>query len=161
MWLGTLVLAAVFALASPAGAQTRPDFSGTWKLDLTRSDFAAQVPSPGPVTLEIVQSPTEIRIVSTTSRGSNTMTYALGASDEPSLANSTATPVARWQSDALLTNSLRDIRGQSVTVQQSRRLSADGSEMTVESIVNVQHGYTATGAQIYGSSRDVFVRVAK
>ena len=89
------------------------------------------------------------------------MTYALGSSDEPTLANTTGTPVARWQSDALLTNSLRDIRGQSVTVQQTRRLSADGNEMIVESIVNVQHGYTAAGAKVYGSSRDVFVRVVK
>jgi hypothetical protein len=31
--------------------------------------------------------------------------------------------------------------------------------MTVDSIVNVQHGYTLRDAQTYGASRDIFVRV--
>jgi dTDP-4-dehydrorhamnose 3,5-epimerase-like enzyme len=59
----------------------------------------------------------------------------------------------------LITDAVMDVRGQSVTVQQTRRLSSDGNEMTVESVVNVQHGYTQTGAKTYSSSRDVFVRV--
>ena len=161
MRAATLLFVAVFALASPARAQAPADFSGTWKLDLSRSDSAAQAVSSGPVTVEIVQSAAQIRIVTTTTRGSSSMTYALSSSEEPALANATGPPTARWQNESLLTNALRDVRGQSVTVQQSRRLSADGNEMVVESIVNVQHGYTANGAQTYGASRDVFVRVAR
>jgi len=159
MRAATLMMTALVALVSPAGAQSL-DFSGTWKLDLTRSDSAAHSPAPGPVTVEIAQSPTQIRIVTTTTRGSNTMTYALVAGDEPTLASTTGSPSARWQNEALLTDAVRDVRGQSVTVQQTRRLSADRNEMVVESIVNVQHGYTLAGAQTYGASRDVFVRVA-
>ena len=157
MRAATLLFVTVFALASPARAQAPADFSGTWKLDLSRSDSAAQAVSSGPVTLEIVQSATQIRIVTTTTRGSSSVTYALSTSEDPA----TGPPTARWQNESLLTNALRDVRGQSVTVQQSRRLSADGNEMVVESIVNVQHGYTANGAQTYGASRDVFVRAAR
>jgi hypothetical protein len=65
--------------------------------------------------------------------------------------------VAKWQGDTLVTNAIREIRGQTVTVQNVRRLN--GNEMIVESIVAVQHGYTQAGAKNYGVGKDVFVRV--
>ena len=151
-----ITLLASLTLAAGIPAQAKPDFSGTWRLDLSRSDAAAHAETPGPVTLTIKQSPTEIHITTTTSRGWTDTTYAFVSDDAPPPAGRAN---ARWRGDALLTNAVRDIRGQSVTVQQSRQLSADGKEMIVESIVNVQHGYTVSGAQTYGMSRDVFVKL--
>ena len=52
-----------------------------------------------------------------------------------------------------------DVRGVSVTTQQSRRMTADGSEMHVDSILEVQHGYTLAKTKNYGAGRDVYVRV--
>lgn len=147
-----------FALAFSTTAQPPPDFSGAWRLDLSRSDTAAHSEGTGPLTVEITQSPSEVLIVTKTPRGTTDMTYRFVAADAPPLGSG---PNARWDKDALLTNAVRDVRGQSVSVQQSRRLSADGNEMIVESIVNVQHGYSAAGAQTYGVSKDVFVRVAR
>ena len=137
-------------------AQTRPDFSGVWHLDNARSDVAAYSDAPGPVSASISQTDTEIQIATTTSRGTTSVTYAFetaGRSSTP------GTPVARWQGEALLTEAIRDVRGQSVTVQQTRRLASEGREMIVESVINVQHGYSALGAKTYGAARDVFVRV--
>jgi hypothetical protein len=148
-------LLTALALAS-ASAQTTPDFSGSWRLDLSRSDAAAHTEAPGPVTVTIKQSQKEISITTTTTRGTSDTTYTFVPADSPPLAGAAN---ARWQGDALLTNAVRDVRGQSVSVQQTRRLSSDGNEMIVESIVNVQHGYTAAGAQTYGVSKDTFVRV--
>ena len=150
-----LTLLASLLLAIGAPAQSSPDFSGSWRLDLSRSDAAAHADTPGPVTVTIKQSSAEIHIATTTSRGTTDLTYIFVPADAPPLGSR---PNARWNGDVLVTNSLRDINGQSVTVQQSRRLSANGTEMIVESIVNVQHGYTAAGAQTYGVSTDVFVR---
>jgi hypothetical protein len=137
-------------------AQTRPDFSGVWQLDNARSDVAAYSEAPGPVSASITQSDTEIQIATTTSRGTTSVTYAFAMAGRP---RPPGTPVARWQGEALLTEAIRDVRGQSVTVQQTRRLASDGREMIVESVVNVQHGYSALGAKTYGAARDVFVRV--
>lgn len=158
MRLAALALVVAFVPLDGARAQPRPDFSGTWRLDLSRSDAAAHSDNPGPLTLVIKQSPSEILIITTTPRGTTDMTYRFVSADAPPLG---AGPNARWQNDVLQTNSVRDVRGQSVSVQQSRRLSAEGNEMIVESIVNVQHGYSASGAQTYGVSKDVFVRQAR
>jgi hypothetical protein len=149
-----LLIALMFVLG--AHAQTPPDFSGTWRLDPSRSDASAYAETPGPVTVTIKQSPTEIAVNTATSRGTSDTTYKFVTADAGPVATA---PNARWQGDAVVTNAIRDIRGQSVTVQQTRRLSADGKEMIVESIVNVQHGYSAVGAKVYGMSKDVFVRV--
>jgi len=139
-----------------AAAQPRPDFSGEWHRDNARSDAAAYSDAPGPVSAAITQTASEIRITTTTSRGTTTAIYAFATPAGPQLRG---TPAARWQGEALLTDAIRDIRGQSVTVQQTRRLARDGREMIVESVVNVQHGYSAVGAKTYGAARDVFVRV--
>ena len=159
MRLAALALAASLTLAVAALAQPRPDFSGTWRLDISRSNSAAHGGAPRPVTLEITQTATEIRIKTVTEEGATTLSYGLAGPDNATLASTTGVPTARWKGTILQTDAIRDIRGQSVTVQQSRQLSADGNEMTVDSIVNVQHGYTLSGAQTYGASRDIFVRV--
>ena len=39
--------------------------------------------------------------------------------------------------------------------------SASGDDMTVESTVIVQHGYSMPGARTYGSSKDVFTRAKR
>jgi hypothetical protein len=149
-----LIVSLVFAVGG--WGQSPPNFSGTWRLDLARSDAAAHAETPGPITVSIKQSDKQIHVTTTTSRGTSDQTYMLVPAEAPPIGSGAN---ARWQGDALVTNAVRDIRGQSVTVQQSRRLSADGNEMIVESIVNVQHGYSARDAQVYGASRDVYVRV--
>jgi hypothetical protein len=139
-----------------SAAQTRPDFSGVWQLDNARSDAAAYSDAPGSVRASITQSATSIQIDTTTSRGTTSVTYPFATADTPP----PGTPVARWRGESLLTEAIRDVRGQSVTVQQTRWLADEGREMIVESVINVQHGYSALGAKTYGASRDVFVRAS-
>ncbi len=145
-------------VALGASAQTRPDFTGVWHLDASRGDASAYNEGPGPVSLTITQSDAELQIATTTSRCTTEVTYAFPTADGPRVQG---LPLARWQGDALLTEAVRNIRGQSVTVQQTRRLGTDGREMIVESVVNVQHGYSVAGAKTYGSGRDVFVRAPR
>jgi hypothetical protein len=140
-----------------SAVQARPDFSGVWQLDNTRSDAAAYSDVPGPVRASITQSATSIQIDTTTSRGTTSVTYPFATADT---SQPPGPPVARWRGESLLTEAIRDIRGQSVTVQQTRWLANEGREMIVESVINVQHGYSALGAKTYGASRDVFVRAA-
>jgi hypothetical protein len=138
--------------------QPKPDFSGTWHMDATRSDSAVQSEPIGPMTVVITQTPSDIRLETTTRRGKTIDVCKFsGAEGIP-------TPeagIARWRGDTLVLDIVRDVRGQSVTIQQLRTLTAGGKEMVVESIVNVQHGYTQLGAKTYGAGKDVFVRVTR
>ena len=80
-----LSIAFVVALGSVgAQGQSRPDFSGTWAMDLTRSEAAAQGAAIGPVTVTIRQAPEELRI-DTTRNGKTESVRYLPASEVLSL----------------------------------------------------------------------------
>ena len=149
----TMLVVALTA-ARPHG-QTRPDFSGTWSMDLSRSQSAVQDEPIGPTTVIIRQTPGEMAM--TVSRDSKTATLTYLLDGRPSaVPNGTAT--SHWDGNALVTETVRTIQGQSVTAKETRRLSPARDEMTVETVLVVQHGYTMAGAKNYGTATDVFVR---
>jgi hypothetical protein len=45
-----------------------------------------------------------------------------------------------------------------VSIKEACELNADASELTVETTVVVQHGYTMKGAKNYASLKDVFTK---
>ena len=150
------VIAMVLLVGSGAVAQTRPDFSGTWRLDPSRSESALQGESIGPVTVHVTQTANEIVIETVTPRSRSVESYSLSGR-ESQLANGAGR--ARWFGELLVVDTVRDVRGVSVTTQQTRRVTADGSEMHVDNILEVQHGYTLAKTRNYGAGRDVYVRV--
>ena len=50
------------------------------------------------------------------------------------------------------------MQGQTVSVRETRTLNASGDEMTVQTLLVVQHGYSFKGARNYGASKDVYRR---
>src|SRR5438876_9231126 len=108
----------VITLATPATtrAQGNPDFSGTWKMDATRSASAVQNEPIGPVTVVIVQSPTEFTI--TTMHGQQTVTETIRLDGAESKVTA-GTAKARWDHDTLVVESIREIQGASVTTKES------------------------------------------
>ena len=144
------------ALSSTALAQSRPNFSGTWSMDPMRSASQVQNEPIGPVTVVITHTPAELRIATTRAQRTATEVIKLDGS-ESKVSNGTAT--ARWDGPALVVESVLDIQGASVTTRESRRLDAGGNEMTVDTVVEVQHGYTLKGAKNYGTGKDVYTRV--
>jgi hypothetical protein len=149
------VLVAALALPSALHAQGKPDFSGTWKMDPTRSESAVQSEPIGPITLVIAQTPGEVRIETTRTRGTSIVTYKLDGS-EIKIPGGTAK--THWDGSMLVTEAVRDVQGQTVTTKETRRLSADGKEMLVETMLVVQHGYSLRGTPNYGAGKDTFVR---
>jgi hypothetical protein len=152
--------AIVIAIALPMTtfAQGTPDFSGTWKMDVTRSASAVQNEPIDPVTVVIAQSPTELRI--TTTQGQKTTTDVVKLDGSESRVTG-GTAKAHWEGMTLVIESVREIQGASVTTKQARALGAAGSEMTVDAVLEVQHGYTLStkGTKNYGTGRDVYVKV--
>jgi len=151
----TTVLIAALVLPPAAHAQGNPDFSGTWKMDPMRSESAVQNDPIGPVTLVITQTPAEVRIETTRAQGSSVVAYKLDGS-EVRIPGGTAK--SHWDGTTLVVETVRDIQGQTVTTKETRRLSDDGSEMLVETMLVVQHGYSLRGTPNYGTGKDIFVR---
>jgi len=145
-----------FLVGVAAHAQGKTDFSGTWKMDSTRSQSAVQNEPIGPVTVVIAQTPTEITIETQRAPKPSTLTYRLDNSVNK-LPDGTAT--THWDGTTLVTDMVRTINGQTVTTRESRSLNADGTEMLVDTVLVVQHGYSLKGTQNYGAGKDVYTRV--
>jgi hypothetical protein len=103
----TLLIVVLMVGVSAASAQSKPDFSGTWKLSATNppnypGSAGWGVPSP---TLVVKQTPTEVTIQSG-QYGASPMTvvYKLDGSDNiweaPSVTQSGSSAVVKWRTKA-------------------------------------------------------------
>jgi hypothetical protein len=145
----------------------RPNFSGLWDMDSSRSESAHQDVPIGSFSLVIRQTPTEISIETrradnpSSPVASETLVFLLSGAERT---NSAATdhPVkakAHWDGPKLVAETEREINGATVTTMQVFRLGNDGKELVVEKTLSVQHGYQSPGAaKTSGSGRDVFIR---
>lgn len=147
--------------ATPVHAQTRPDFSGTWTMDMTRSAAAVQNEPVGPTTLVISQGSTQLNIE--TQRDGKTWQIAYVPGSAEAMTNRTnrsnlLTSMWYWDGPRLVTETVRDINGQTVRTREAHSLDPSGSEMSIETLLVVEHGYSLRGAQTYGSGKDVYRR---
>jgi len=164
--LGLLVLSLLGYGA--ASGQDRPDFTGTWVMDVKRSETAGQAPEMlrrTPVTMIITQSPSEL-IIETDADGTRELVrYSFARKQDPprpvgtsgSNDSTVQEALAEWKGDYLQTMAVLSINGKAVTKTASRTLDPSGNEMTVESRLIVQHGYEYNGANV-GTAKDVFIK---
>ena len=153
-----LALAIATVLTSSAIAQQRPDFAGTWAMDVSRSDSSTHEGFVGPVTWVIRQSPRQLIV--DIKRGPKAMTLTYTIYDKPPGAAAAGVPsyIGYWSGDALVTETAQNIQGQTVTTKETRTLQNDGQQMHVERTVQVEHGYTLRRGQNYSSAKDVFIK---
>ena len=153
-------LTAFLLLPLALHAQSAPDFSGTWAMDLARSQSSQQGEAIRAVTFVITQIPSQVRIETTRGNEKENVLYPLTksrATTSPA-PNASGQPEAYWDGDKLVTETQRTVSGQTVTVREARSLGPGGADMTVETMVIVQHGYSMPGAKNYGTSKDIFTR---
>lgn len=158
MHLVLVLVAAALASQSPVDR----NFSGTWKMIAARSDSPTQTPPVTEMTFVIEHGQSFIRL-DMTAPNSRPVSVSYPIVAAPKMP---ADPVAGDERRAYWDGAGRlvverggTISGQTVSSQQALTLNADGSEMTVERLVIVQHGYTLKGAKNYASAKDVFARV--
>lgn len=151
-----LVTALVFA--GSVALQAPTDFSGTWAMDLDRSESPHQGDGFEPPTLVIAQSATQVSIQTRRRAGTTTATYTITAPKAPESTGPAAGGRAFWDGAVLVTEGTRVVQGQTVSVRERRALDATGTEMSVETLVVVQHGYSMRGGQNFGASKDVYRR---
>jgi hypothetical protein len=130
-------------------AQSRPDFSGTWKMDPTRSEAAAQGTPIGPVTVAIRQMAGEVRIDTIRDGRTESVRY-LPVSAKAQGADELL-GAFRWDGARLVTRLVTDINKQAITIEEVRSLDSSGREMTVEITLVVEHGYQSGGTGVLRS----------
>jgi hypothetical protein len=159
--LPAAALAATLLLPLTIHAQSTRDFSGTWTMDLARSEASQQGEAIKAVAFVITQGAAQVQIETTRGSERESVLYPLmksrAASASPA-STATGHPEAYWDGERLVTETQRPVNGYTVTVKETRTLGPTGNDMIVETTVIVQHGYSMPGAKNYGTSKDVFVR---
>ncbi len=147
-----LLLAVATAVILPfhARAQVKPDFSGTWTLDASKSDQpmgrggrGGGGASTGPITI------TQNASTLTQKRGELTLVYTLDGSASTNQMPGPGGPqevksTAKWDGSKLVIETIRDFQGMSITQKETRSLSADGKEMTIEQSIATPQGERTT-----------------
>jgi hypothetical protein len=151
--LASLAVALVMSQAAPA--PQKPDFSGMWTMDHTRSQTGQPSES---IRLNIKQTATEISIETTRGDKSWVRTYPIDRSPTPSARGDLAKSRAYWDGTKLVTEGSGNVQDKTVSTRETRQLNPAGTEMIVESILVIQHGYSLKDSKNYGTAKDVFVR---
>ena len=155
MWFGAIL--ALLVVTQPAAV---PDFTGRWRMAPERSGSPTQSQPVTEMTFVIEQSADQIRLDMTSgTEPTVSATYVLGP-----MPRQPAPPIgigqrAYWDGNRLVVERGGAISGQTVSTKQTFTLSPDQSEMTVERLVIVQHGYTLRGTPNYATVKDIFTRV--
>ena len=133
-WAGFLLLG-LAALLVVASAQSKPNFSGTWKLNAEKSDFGA-MPGPKSRTDKIDHQDPDLKVTSTveTQKGeytSNLKYTTDGKESTNQMRNNPVKSTAKWDGDALAIDSKANFNGNDVTIKDKWSLSKDGKTLTI------------------------------
>jgi hypothetical protein len=149
------IIAASLALLVAGSAWTqdaKPNFSGTWNIDLAKSDFG---PAPPPDSLVAVIDHKEPNIkIATTQKGpmgevSNERTLTTDGKEN---INKMRTPVgdsdmkstSKWDGKKLITASTMEMQGSTLALNDSWELSEDAKVLTIVREIKTSEGNFAT-----------------
>jgi hypothetical protein len=129
------------AMAAPAMSASmpsgpHPSLSGTWKLNVPKSDFG-QIPGPASQTDTIEDSEPSVKITADQKGGmmgdtnnTESLTTDGKPSTSPGMGGAAVTSTAHWDGGALVVNSKTSFQGSDVTLKDTYTLSADGKTLT-------------------------------
>lgn len=129
----TLVCFAAVAFAAPLAA--KPNFSGTWTLNVAKSDFGLL---PGPTSRTDVIEHNDPAFKDTVKQdgpqGAQTLTLSYTTDGKEATNDQgpmTVKSTLSWDGDNLVVDSKTNVQGNDVTIKQVWTLSADGNTLTV------------------------------
>jgi hypothetical protein len=139
------VLAAIpFALA----ADTKPDFSGEWKLNVDKSNFGP-MPPPESETRTITHADPSLNVKSVRTGGTGDMSTEMKfTTDGKESVNKIETPggaieiktTMSWEGKALIAKSKLEVQGMDINSEDHWELSEDGKTLTVNQKVTTPQG---------------------
>jgi hypothetical protein len=134
---------------------------GTWTMVPERSESPDQTPPVTSLTFNITQTGDTLNVEAIRNGNKSLTSYRIEAKPNPTPGTTGTGPNsarAYWEGDRLVTEHAGNVQGETVSIKEVFGVNADGSEMTVETQVIVQHGYTLRGARNYASKKEVFTK---
>jgi hypothetical protein len=124
----------VFALAASLAAQSKPNFSGTWKMNVEKSDFGPLPPSNSRTDIIDHNDPTlKINVSDDGAQGKQEYVLNLTTDGKEVTNNAGGTEVknsATWEGSGLVVGTKLKFQDTDVTVRSVWTLSADGKTLT-------------------------------
>jgi hypothetical protein len=122
-------------IGQSAGAQAKPDFSGNWKMNPSKSDFG-MMPAPSSLVRKITHSEPNLKVVNTQvgERGEFTIELAYttdGKECANKIMNWDAKSTLKWEGSTLVVDSKLDIQGNLISMSEKWTLSEDGKTLTI------------------------------
>ena len=141
--VGILLAALALPLLLQA-AEGKPDFSGDWKMDASKSDFGP-MPAPDKVTEKIVhKDPSlEVNSVQSDSGGERKvdLTYRTdGTPTKGKIGENDVTSTAKWDGNVLAIESSLQTPGMAVTFHDRWTMAEDGKSFTIDRTVTTALG---------------------
>lgn len=140
--LRILALAVLLGAINHASAQ--PNFTGEWKMNPERSNFAP-LPQPERMVRKITQHDSHLKIRTTQFGQQREIVTDLayttdGAECKNTIRGQVFTGSARWDGDALLIESKREVQGMEIVQRENWTLSADRRTLTIANHVETPQG---------------------
>jgi len=133
MWMVFVLLAALGMGA--AGAQAKPNFSGSWKLVADKSDFGF-FPLPDKYEQEIQHEDPELKVKQTQSNQQGEITVEFvystdGKETSNQIRNTAVKTVMNWDEDALKMEYRLNFQGNDVVITERWTMAEDGKTYSV------------------------------
>jgi hypothetical protein len=131
-----IMFSALAAFTATLGAQGKTNFSGTWTLNLSKSDFgmlAAQAPTSRTDVISHADTVVKVETTQEGAQGKNTSTstfYTDGQESTNKLGPMEVKSTMKWDGPKLVQTAKLDFNGNEVTIKGIWTLSADGSTLT-------------------------------
>jgi hypothetical protein len=131
-------------LAAVSQLCAQPNFSGEWKMNAAKSNFAP-LPQPDRLVRKIVQHDSHLKIRTTQFGQQREIVTDLayttdGAECKNVIRGQQFTGNARWDGDTLSIESKRAVQGMEIVQTERWTLSADGRTMTIANNVETPQG---------------------
>ena len=154
-----IVTAVLVTAAAILNAQA-PDFSGTWKLDETKSRVVATagitglIPAGAPKTLHITQSANGTIVIESQINEAHARIYHPGKETAtPAGQGGAVTATSKWEGQSLVVEgALKTANGDTTTIREKLSLGAGGT-LTME--VTTSAGGQASSTLVYSKITDV------
>lgn len=138
------ILPAALLLAAVSQLCAQPNFSGEWKMNAAKSNFAP-LPQPDRLVRKIVQHDSHLKIRTTQFGQQREIVTDLayttdGAECKNIIRGQQFTGNARWDGDTLSIESKRTVQGMEIVQTERWTLSTDGRTMTIANNVETPQG---------------------
>ncbi len=138
-----LTISALALFANVVSAQDKPNFSGTWKMNATKSDFGP-LPAPSAATRTITHADPELKFssVQTTDNGEqkSEATYKTDGEFTMKRRNMDIKATGKWEGAKLVVKSKFEAQGMEISSTENWTLSADGKELHIVTALGTPQG---------------------